>query len=389
MNDYFSIKNKYTEIFGSSPTFFSRAPGRINLIGEHTDYNDGFCLPMAINRSIVFFGELRSDKKIIVFSKNYNNKFELELSELDSYQRRNSWSDYLVGVLKEFKTLNLEFNGIQAICEGDIPEGAGLSSSAAIEVAFSFFLNGINNFGIDVKDLALLSQKAENNFVGVKCGIMDQLVSAIAIKNNAIFIDCRDLTTKYIPFNFEDYCVVIVNSMVYRELGTGTFYNERREQCKEGVRLLKKVLPYINSLRDVSEDEFLKYKHTLPTIIRKRCKHVITENERVKKSINYLKNGEIENFGKMMIKSHESLRSDYEVSIKELDRLVEISLSVNGCIGSRMTGAGFGGCTVSLVNKKNQKDFERIVKEKYLEEFGKECKVYITSTENGAEFKKL
>ncbi len=385
----FEEGNSYREIFGSKATFFSRAPGRVNLIGEHTDYNDGFCLPTAIDRSVIFSGELRDDKKIIVFSENYSEKFELELSELKSCDRINHWSDYLVGILKEFQVLNLETKGFQAVCKGNVPEGSGLSSSAAIEVAFSFFLNGINDFKLEKKDLALLSQRAENNFVGVKCGVMDQLVSALAIKNNAIFIDCRNLETEYIPFNFKDYSIVIVNSNVSRELGSETFYNERREQCREGVRILKKILPDISALRDVTEDEFIGYENELPVVIRKRCRHVITENERVKKSIEWLGMGKIEEFGKLMIKSHESLRDDYEVSIKELDKLVEISLSVDGCIGSRMTGAGFGGCTVSIVNKKSLKSFEEIVKEKYFKFTAKKCEVYVTSTENGAEFKEI
>jgi len=269
------------------------------------------------------------------------------------------------------------------VLEGDIPIGVGLSSSAAIEIATAVSLQIINGFTISPLEMVKLCQKAENEFVGVNCGIMDQFISLLGEKDKALFLDCRSLEHEQIPL-MENLRIVICNTRVNRKLAGSKYYNERRRECAEGVSLLREFLPEIDALRDVTIDSFEKYKHHLPENIKKRCGHVIRENERVIQAVAALKEDNLGKFGNLMNESHQSLRDDYEVSSVELDLMVEIAREIDGVLGARMTGAGFGGCTVNLVEKKSINQFHKIIMEKYKKKTGIQPEIYICQAENGA-----
>jgi galactokinase len=370
--------------FGRAPVIVS-APGRVNLIGEHTDYNDGFVLPMAIDRKITIGGSLRNDDTVRLYSLNF---YEMAEFSITSLKKVGKWTDYVQGVIDELRKAGKRVKGFEAVLYGDVPLGSGLSSSAAIEVATAFFLAQLNGIEMVPEDMAKLCQRAENRFVGMNCGIMDQFISRLGQKGYALYVDCRDLHYEQIPFELDGYSVVICNSHVKRQL-VNSAYNERRAQCEEGVRLLKSKLGTITALRDVSSAQLATYKSLLPPIVYQRCRHVITENERVMKAVEVLKRGDIRQFGELLNQSHESLRTDYEVSCVELDYLVEIARQVNGTVGSRMTGAGFGGCTVSIVQETSLGDFETTILEEYAKRTGITAEIYVSKAEDGAQVESI
>lgn len=374
------IVSVYNRQFGGSPSMLVSAPGRVNLIGEHTDYNDGFVLPMAIDKQIAIGGALREDTQVRVYSLNFE---ELAKFSLERLINEHSWSDYLKGVMHELIKAGYTLKGFDAVIGGNVPRGAGLSSSAAIEVATAFFLTQLHKIDMPPEQMAKLCQRAENQFVGVNCGIMDQFISRLGKQDHALFLDCRDLSYQQIPFQLEGYTVVICNSNVKRKL-VDSAYNERRAQCEEGVRILKTCLPNIMALRDVSSAQLEEHAALLPPIVYQRCHHIITENERIMEAVQVLQAGDLERFGVLLNQSHDSLRDDYGVSCRELDILVEIARRIKGTLGARMTGAGFGGCTVSLVSTAALDHFHATLLAEYAKRTGIQAEIYTSTAQDGA-----
>ncbi|MFW6006835.1 MAG: galactokinase [Halanaerobiales bacterium] len=359
------------------------APGRVNLIGEHTDYNDGFVLPMAIEKNITMVAQLRDDKKVVAYDVNFEPEMSFDLDNIKKAEE-NTWINYLMGVAKEIQDRGHELQGMNVVIEGNVPLSSGLSSSAALEVVTGITFENLNEIEIEPVEMALLCQSAENNFVGVNCGIMDQYISRLGKKGHALMIDCRTNEYELVPFTDEKYRIIICNTNVQREL-VDSAYNQRREECNQAAAYFAEKLDHeVIALRDVSLIEFEEYKDGLSELETKRAKHVISENDRVKESIEALKEDKFERFGELMIQSHESLRDDYEVSCKELDIMVDLALEVEGTLGSRMTGAGFGGCTVSLVKKEAVNDFKEKVAAGYKQATGIETDIYVSSPADGA-----
>lgn len=359
-----------------------RAPGRVNLIGEHTDYNDGFVMPAAINFSTSVTFQPLAGRKIEFYSENFEEQVVLHLDELPD-EKRNHWSDYVVGVALMIERAGYRLSGASLSFSSDVPIGSGLSSSAAIEVATAYALNIGGNLQIDLKELAKLCRKAENEFVGARVGIMDQFVSLFGEKDKALLLDCRSLDYKLLPLPV-DIQLVICNTMVKHALASGG-YNERRAQCEEGVRKLSKVLPGITALRDVSSIQLEQHRGALQPTIYRRCKHIVSENERVLASAAALERSDLRAFGSLMNDSHRSLRDDFEVSCTELDLMVELARGVEGVYGSRMTGGGFGGCTVNLVARDQVDRFKRVVAPGYERATGLRPEIYVCQAVKGAE----
>jgi galactokinase len=383
--DIQKLREEFLNIFGENESSirFVKAPGRINLIGEHTDYNDGFVLPVAIDRFIFMAGRQRDDKKLIIYAEDKNRKVETNCDEI--FPKKDiKWANYSLGVYYFLKKEKYKLKGAEILLKGEIPIGKGLSSSAALEVSTCYLLSLLFNLRIEPVKMAKLCQKAENEFVGMPCGIMDQFISILGKEGNALFLDCRDLSYDYIPIGADDINIMVTDSGVKREL-TSSPYKKRRNECYTAVELLKKFMPQLNSLRDLSIEQFKKYEDILPDVLRKRVKHVIFEDERVNKSAQFLKKGQLQEFGKLMYESHASLKNDYEVSCKELDILIEIAKICKGVIGSRMTGAGFGGSTVTLVEKDKSEEVKHITKQQYFKKTGINPDIYICDIVDGVE----
>lgn len=324
------------------------APGRVNLIGEHTDYNDGFVLPIAIESRTYVVGVPRADRVVNVRSLNSEGEFSFNLDHAGG-RPRGSWVDYIEGTVQAMRARGFSIGGADLLLASGIPAGAGLSSSAALEMAVGYALARLSGPGEpDLVQLALSGQAAENDWVGARCGIMDQLVSACARAGSALLIDCLSLERTLVPLDLGSACVLICDTQVKHELAASA-YNVRREQCEQGVELLRASLPRIRSLRDVSPAQLVRYEGDLPELIARRCRHVIHENERTLRAAQALSAGNLQGFGDLMCASHCSLRDDYEVSSPELDAAVEAAMAQPGVYGARMTGGGFGGCTVTLL----------------------------------------
>jgi galactokinase len=354
MIDVEMLRHAFRKLNAAEPRLF-RAPGRVNLIGEHTDYNDGFVLPMTIDRGTVVAAAPREDRRVRAYSLNLNERAEFDLED-EPRPRRGTWLDYVEGVAREIEKRGLRLKGADLALDSDIPVGAGLSSSAALEMSVGLAFVTVSGEELDGVSLALAGQKAEHNFVGAQVGIMDQLVVAMGRRRSALLIDCRSLATIHIPFNAPDTYVVICDTRVRHQLANSE-YNTRRAECEEGVRLLRAAMPSIKALRDVSSAEFERHRELLPEPVRRRVRHVVTENERTLEAAECLRAGDLERVGHLMALSHRSLRDDYEVSCRELDVLVETAESIEGVVGARMTGGGFGGCTVNLVRRDALENF--------------------------------
>ncbi len=378
-------ERKYTELFGSPPTILVRAPGRVNLIGEHTDYNDGFVFPAAIEREVVMAGSVRTDNQVRIYALNFNQSSTFSLSEIQpAVEGRERWSNYIRAMAFILQSENIPIFGMNLVVLGDVPLGSGLSSSAAMLVAASLAFTASTNTTIDPVKRALLAQRAEREFVGVNVGIMDMFISALGQANHALLIDTHSLEFEAVPLPATGVSIVIADTNKKRGL-VDSQYNSRRAECEEAVALLKKNLPDIRALRDVSMEDFEKYGPSLPEKVQKRARHVITEDARTLESVKALKRGDIARFGVLMNGSHDSLRDDYEVSCLELDYLVESARSVDGVYGSRMTGAGFGGCTVSLVAEDAVENFKEEVPDIYKTATGLNTKITVTTAAQGAE----
>jgi galactokinase len=379
MNLAVIAQKKFREIFNDEPLLF-RSPGRINLIGEHTDYNMGFVLPAAIDKAIYFAVNKRDDINCKIYSLDMNEYLEFTLSDYKNTEKH--WSNYLIGVVDQLIKSGYKIGGFNCVFGGDIPIGAGLSSSAAIEAGMAFSLNHLFNLGITKLNLIELAQKAENEFVGVKCGIMDQYVNIFGKSGNVLRIDCRSLEYKYFSFKFENLSVVLFDSNVSHSLAASE-YNKRRQECSNGVSIINKDHPEIQSLRDVNLLLLFNYKSKMNEIVYKRCKYVVEENDRVLKACSALDNYDLKLFGSLMYQTHEGLSKDYEVSCDELDYLVEITKENPSVYGSRMMGGGFGGCTINLIENDAIESLSKTIAEEYKKKFSLEAKVYVTNINSG------
>jgi galactokinase len=380
------LLEKFQEIFGSEgdiKAYF--APGRVNLIGEHTDYNGGHVFPCALTIGTYAIARKREDNKLKFYSMNFEDLGILE-SDLNSlvFDKSADWTNYPKGVMWAFKEKGFDIpNGFDILLFGNIPNGSGLSSSASVEVLTGVILKNMYSLDVNMVDIALIGQYSENNFNGVNCGIMDQFSSAMGKKDNAIFLDTSDLSYEYAPIKLENSKIVITSSNKKRGLGDSK-YNERRTECETALAEIQKVKD-IKALGELSEEEFEEVKSAIKDSVRmKRAKHAVYENQRTIKAVKALKANDITLFGKLMNDSHVSLRDDYEVTGIELDTLVEVAWEQVGVIGSRMTGAGFGGCTVSIVRNDKVDDFIKNVGEIYLEKIGYAADFYVVDIGEGA-----
>jgi len=378
------LKNKLISIYGKSDEkiYYFSSPGRVNLIGEHTDYNGGCVFPAAISFASTIAIRKRKDNIIRMLATDLNYVVEAKLDNLMAYKEY-KWGNYQLGIVDELIKAGYKITGCEVIFDDKVPLGSGLSSSAAIEIVMAMGLLKLNGYEIDMLEIAKLAQRAEHNYVGVNCGIMDQFASAFGKKNNGIFLDCKTLKFKHIPLDLKGYKIVITNTNKKRSLGESK-YNERRAQCEKALSQLKNDYPNAQFLCDISYEQLLKSKNLITSKVNlNRAMHVIMENKRVYDSIKALGEGDIKLFGKYMIESHESLKNLYEVSCKELDTLVDGALLQQGVLGSRMTGAGFGGCIVSIVKEDNIKSFIKNLGKIYKEKIGYEASFYISEIADG------
>lgn len=381
---YKHLFDEFKKIYGDSGEEIRifKSPGRVNLIGEHIDYNGGYVMPAALSMSTTVLARKRNDNIIRLYATDLKYVVQAELDRLE-YYKDYKWGNYQLGVAAQLIAEGYDIPGCDMLFEDKVPLGSGLSSSAAIEIATALALSRLGGHGINMKDLAVISQMAEHNYVGVKCGIMDQFASAMGKEGHAILLDCRDLTFRHIPLDIKDYKLVISNTKKKRSLGESA-YNQRRNECEAALEILKTVFPDAGYLCDISYDELNDNIELLDDpIIRNRAVHVISENDRVLNSARALADGQIEEFGRLMIASHESLRDLYEVSCAELDVLVDAALKQPGVIGSRMTGAGFGGCTVSLVKSSDVESFISNVGREYINKTDIEAEFYISDIGDG------
>jgi len=343
------IRSQFTATFGDDNDLqVIMAPGRVNLIGEYTDFNEGFVFPMTVDRGVYVGIRARDDQRVRVKSIRFGELIDYRLDDFEKPEPGH-WSCYVLGVVEELRLLGLVSHGLDAVIDGNLNLGAGLSSSAALETATALALQSLFGFEMSRVDVATLCQRVEHRYAKVMCGIMDQFASGLGHSNHALLLDCRTLSHVNIPTNLDKYRIVIISSEVKRELASSA-YNERRAQCEEGVALFRQFDPTIASLRDVTPDLFDACGDQLSEIVFRRCRHVITENARVLDASAALAAAELPHFGRLMTASHNSLRDDFEVSCDELDCLVDIASCTEGVLGSRMTGAGFGGCTVTLIH---------------------------------------
>ena len=377
-----ALEQRFVQLFGQTPRIY-QAPGRVNLIGEHTDYNDGFVMPAAIGFYTRAAVAPRPDRKLAIHSENYSEQVEFDLDHLPA-TGAGHWSDYVVGVVKMLVRSGKNLGGVNLLVDGNVPLSAGLSSSASIEVAVGYALLDLaESSTIARTQLALLCQRAENEFVGARCGIMDQFVASHGKRGQALLLDCRSLDLEYRQLPSPEVAVLaICNTMVKHSIAKGE-YNQRRAECEAGVRALSKYLPQVRALRDVTPEDLERYGHELPEVVVRRCRHVIGENARVLKAAAALERGDLPAFGNLMLDSHRSLRDDFAVSCSELDLMVELAEGVEGVYGTRMTGGGFGGCTIALVQTGCVEVFQRTVREGYERSTGRTPEIYICAAADG------
>ena len=370
---------KFKELFSEQPILV-RSPGRVNLIGEHTDYNFGYVLPAAIDKVICLAITPRKDTCCKIFAVDMNDMHEFSLNNYQRTQKR--WPNYLMGVIDQLKKAGYKFNGFNCVFGGDIPIGAGLSSSAALEAGLAFALNSIFELEIDDLTLVKFAQRAENEFVGVQCGIMDQYINIFGKSGNVLRIDCRSLECEYYPFDNSNVSLLLFDTGISHALASSE-YNQRKTECLQGIEIIKKKHPDVASLRDVSLDMLSEYRTEMDSTIFRRCKYVVEENERVLAACDELKRNDLKAFGQYMFKSHDGLSNEYNVSCKELDYLVELVRDNPHVYGSRMMGGGFGGCTINLVENDQIKHISKAVIEMYKQRFSSGPKIYVTSIGSG------
>ena len=376
-----AIRKKFEELYAKKPLIVV-SPARVNLIGEHTDYNQGFVLPGAVDKKMIVAIAPNGTDTVQLFANEYSESFSFSLTDIAPVKKE-GWTSYMTGVVYFLQQRGCNVQGVDVLIDGNVPVGAGMSSSAALCSAFGFALNELFEFGLNRMDLVYIGQKTEHDFVGVMVGVMDQFASLHGKAGHVIKLDCRSMEYEYIPFNFPDHKIVMVNSMVKHSLA-GTEYNVRRQQCEEGVSVMKRFLPGdIKSLRDINLTDLQAHKPDLDEEVYNRCLYVVTENERLLKGCERLQAGDLDGFGKLMYETHQGLSKLYSVSCEELDLLAEQAHTFKGVKGTRMMGGGFGGCTINLVENDAVESFISFIKEKYFQHFNQETEVYITQTDDG------
>ena len=379
--DISKLSTLHQSQFGTPSAFVARAPGRVNLIGEHTDYNNGFVLPIAIDRDVAFVGTPRDNRMVRIYSADFDQRAEFSLDAIE-HDQQYEWSNYIRGVADVLQKAGYTLRGFDAVMKGDVPIASGLSSSAATEMATVMAFTAASHgwqapLQVNGARAAQYAQRAENQFVGVNCGIMDQFISSLGKAQHALMIDCRSLDYQLVPMP-RGATVLVVDTTAPRTLA-GSAYNQRRAECEEGARLLG-----VDSLRDISVSEFERRVGELPLVIAKRCAHVVHESQRVLDAVSALQRNDIQCFGDLMVQSHASLRDQYEVSSKELDAVVEIAQGEPGVYGARMTGAGFGGCAIALVQDAYAQSLAQKVLDEYPRRTGRTPKVYACTASDGA-----
>ncbi len=381
------LLSSFTKIYRRPPTLISYAPGRVNLLGGHTDYNDGWVLPVAIDRYAWLAAHPTSSDVATIHALDLDETVSFNIHQLNDKldtqsQPLPNWAYYPAGVAWSLQRHDLSLTGFDAVLTSSVPVEAGLSSSAAVEVAFAVTWESITGWQVDRMSLARLCQSAENLYVGVNSGLMDQFASLHGVVGNALFFDCRTLKWEPVPLP-ENIALVIADTNVRRSLGDSA-YNERRAACEEAVRILSEHLPKVTALRDVEVQDFENHQHLLPPVIRRRAEHVVRECARTLKGVEKLQAGDVSSFGTLMIEGNASLRDLYEVSCPELNALIEIATSLPGCYGARLTGAGFGGCTVNLVEQAHAQAFAQGLSTTYKKRIGKDATVWICQAAEGA-----
>ena len=380
-----NVVEKFGSEFEVASTLLVRSPGRVNIIGEHVDYNEGFVLPAAIDKAIYVAVSKRTDEKIKLYSVDFSENYEVAVADL---QPTKTWATYILGVADQLIKRGHNIGGFNLALDGDVPIGAGLSSSAAVECATVFALNNLFELGIDKMEMVRIAQKAEQTFSGVMCGIMDMFASMFGKKDHVIKLDCKTLEYEYKPFVLDGYKILLLNTNVEHSLASSA-YNERRSQCEQGVAWVKQHHPEINSLRDITIVMLDKYVATKNTVIYNRCKYIVEEIQRLLNGCIDLDNGDIAALGNKMFATHEGLSKLYEVSCKEADWLVEQVKNIPVVLGARMMGGGFGGCTINIVKDDAIDEFVEKLSKGYKQNMGLQLSAYVANIENGTEVIKL
>jgi galactokinase len=379
------VNERFSTLFPGAGPLIVRSPGRVNLIGEHTDYNQGFVLPAAIDKAIYLAIGPREDREIHLFSIDLNQCFTCTLDLPEPTAEH--WPNYLLGVVQQLQQAGRAPGGFNCVFAGDIPIGSGMSSSAALERATAFALNELFHLQLDPLTMVQMSQRAENIFVGLQCGIMDQFASMFGRRGHVIRLDCQSLEYDYFPFNLEGIRIVLLDTNVKHSLAS-TEYNTRREQCEAGVRLIRAHHPDVNSLRDVTPELLDRYVAPVDELVYRRCRFIVGENARLLAATKDLVNGDLAAFGRKMFETHDGLSRDYEVSCKELDFLVDQVRGDDAVIGARMMGGGFGGCTINLVREAAIDQLVERIAPVYRNAMKKEMKVYVAQIEDGTSISK-
>lgn len=375
------LKKAFKDVFQTEPILV-KSPGRINIIGEHTDYNDGFVMPAAINKAIYVAVSKRDDDEIHLYSESYQAAYQSSVAAIEKSEL--SWANYVLGVADQLVKRGHKIAGFNLYLDGNVPLGAGLSSSAALECATAFAIDHLNNLQISQMDLALISQKAEHVFAGVNCGIMDQFASVFGKKDHAVLLDCRSMEYEYIPLKLDGYKLVLFNTNVKHSLADSA-YNKRRSQCEQGVAWIKPHHAEVNSLRDADLMMLKTYVEPKDSDVYQKCKYVVEEIARIQQAAETLKQGDLVALGKLMLQTHEGLSKEYEVSCKELDFLVDYVKNLDYVLGARMMGGGFGGCTINIVKDEEIDTLISEISTLYSNEFGLSLDAYIVETANGSE----
>ena len=374
-----SIKLAFVKHFNHEPIIV-KSPGRINIIGEHTDYNNGYVMPVAINKAIYVAVSKRRDDEIHLYSENYADTFRANICKLDKSKK--DWVNYILGVADQLQKWGYNIGGFNLYIHGDVPLGAGLSSSAAVECATAYALIELFSLSVPKLDIAKIAQKAEQTFAGVNCGIMDQFTSVFGKKDHAVLLDCESMRHQYIPLILKGYTLVLLNTNVKHALADSA-YNRRRQQCEQGVAWVKDKVEGVNTLRDVSVKMLDKHVKIKDVDVYQKCKFVIEENERVLTAVTQLKNGDLKGLGQAMFLTHDGLSRAYRVSCEELDFLVESVKSMPYVLGARMIGGGFGGCTLNIVEEGKVNEFIEKLEQMYEHEFLQELDAYVVETDDG------
>jgi galactokinase len=375
-----SVREKFKQRYGTEPQLF-RSPGRVNIIGEHTDYNNGFVLPAAIDKAIYVGISRRDDDQVFLFSEEFGEEHITDLVTVMPTEKQ--WPNYILGVVDQMQKRGYVLHGFNLNFDGDVPVGAGLSSSAAVECSVAFALNSLFKLGIEKEELAEIGQKAEHSFAGVMCGIMDQFASVFGKRDHVIRLDCQTLAYEYVPLQLQGYKLLLLNTNVKHSLASSE-YNTRREECAEGVRLINEGGGNITSLREATMEMLDAYVKEANPLVYRRCKYVVEENGRLLSACEALKAGDLETLGQKMYGSHDGLSKEYEVSCKELDFLVDAVRNNPHVLGARMMGGGFGGCTINIVREEAIEGLVNDLKSKYHQATGLDLTAYIAQIEDGS-----